>query len=113
MTVTTLSILNTDMAQHRIVCTTQEPAGYPPEHAHIVAVGIGTDANQAQNRMTLQEVLLAIDRGEVFYTVGPQSGKVALVQKAACPHCYRPIIRSAPDAVRDNNLDSLRYCRWN
>jgi hypothetical protein len=102
---------NTTM-NYRIVCTDQEPAYLPPSHAHIVAVGIGPNAGRAENRMTLTEVLTALDQGHVFYTYGEQSGRTALVRKAACPHCGRDIIKSAPDAVHDNNLDSLRYCAW-
>jgi hypothetical protein len=103
-----------DMSQHRIICTNQEPAGQPPTHAHIVAVGIGTTADRYDQRLSLDQVLSAMDRGEVFYTKGEQSGKVALVEKAKCPNCVNHvIIRSAPDAVRDNNLDSLTYCRVN
>lgn len=97
---------------YRIVCTDQEPVRLPPSHAHIVAVGVGLTAAQAHNRMTLNEVLAAMAQGHTFYTYGEQSGRTALVRKAACSHCGRPIIKSAPDAVHDNNLDSLRYCAW-
>lgn len=97
---------------YRIVCTDQEPAHLPPSHAHIVAVGIGAAADRATSKMTLDEVLVALSHGHVFYTHGERSGKTALVNRAACAHCGRPIIKSAPDAVHDNNLDSLRYCAW-
>jgi hypothetical protein len=101
------------MATHRIVCTEQEPYYLPPTHAHIVAVGVNSNGgSRGEERLSLNDVIIAMDRGEVFYTYGEQSQKAALVQKAACPHCRRPIIKSAPDAVRDNNLDSLRYCNW-
>lgn len=100
------------MASHRIVCTEQEPVSNPPKHAHIVAVGIGADSNQAEKRMTLGEVITALDRGEIFYTVGGKSKKTAKVEKYVCQHCRRTHIRSTADAVQDNNLDSLRYCRW-
>lgn len=100
------------MAQHRIVCTDQEPYYQPATHAHIVAVGTGTDPNRAKQRWTLQQVLDAMDRGEVFYTLGVHSGKVALVEKYTCSQCWRTHIRSAPDAVTDNNLDNLRRCNW-
>jgi hypothetical protein len=100
------------MSKHRIVCTEQEPVYAPTTHAHIVAVGTGTNPAKADARWTLAQVIEAIDRGEVFYTVGPTSGKVALVVVVGCRHCGRRIIRSAPDAVKDNNLDSLRRCQW-
>jgi hypothetical protein len=98
--------------QYRIVCTEQEPVYQPTTHAHIVAVGTGTNPDAADKRWTLDRVLAAIDRGDTFYTKGTSSGKVALVRKVACPTCRRYIIRSAPDAVWDNNLDSLRRCRF-
>jgi len=100
------------VAQHRIVCTDQEPYHQPTTHAHIVAGGTGTNPNRAEQRWTLQQVLDAMDRGEVFFTVGVHSGKVALVEKFTCGRCWRTHIRSAPDAVVDNNLDSLRRCNW-
>jgi hypothetical protein len=68
------------VAQHRIVCTDQEPIYQPTTHAHIVAVGIGSDPNRAEQRLTLQQVLDAIDRGEVFYTRGVHSGNARLAR---------------------------------
>lgn len=100
------------MAQYRIVCTDQEPVNWPNSHAHIVSVGISTNGNRAENRLTLEQVISALDRGEEFYTYGEHSRKVARVIKAPCGHCSRTIIKSSPDAVTDNNLDSLRRCEW-
>lgn len=100
------------MASYRIVCTDQEPADQPTTHAHIVAVGTGTDPAKADKRWTLQEVLAAMDTGHTFYTQGNQSGKVASVEPYNCGRCGRRHIRSAPDSVQDNNLDSLRRCSW-
>jgi len=100
------------MAHYRIVCTDQEPFYQPTTHAHIVSVGVGDDPESASNRWTLDEVLAAIDRGDVFYTRGKSTGAVAVVEKYICGRCRRTFIRSAPDAVTDNNLDSLRRCRW-
>lgn len=98
------------MASYRIVCTEQEPASQPPQHAHIVAVGIGNTSDRYTQRLTLTQVIQMIDRGERFYTVGSQSGKTAWVEKYYCPHCRQYHIKSAADAVRDNNLDNLPYC---
>ena len=100
------------MAYYRIVCTEQEPAYLPTTHAHIVAVGTGDDPDRATQRWTLDQVLAAMDRGEVFYTRGKSSGAVALVEKYVCSRCHRTYIRSTPDAVADNNLDNLRRCAW-
>jgi hypothetical protein len=100
------------MSTYRIVCTEQLPASQQPQHAHIVAVGTGDDANNANTRFTLAEVIQKIDAGNTFYTKGLQSGKIASVEKYWCGHCRQYHIRSSADAVRDNNLDNLRYCQW-
>lgn len=100
------------MATYRIVCTEQAPATAPPSHQHIVAVGTGSDPAKADLRWVLNEVLAAMERGDVFYTQGIESGKIARVEPYHCHHCRRTFIRSAPDAVKDNNLDNLRRCNW-
>lgn len=103
------------MANYRIVCTDQEPINQPRLHAHIVAVGIGNDPNRAERQLKLRQVLSEIDRGHTFYTKGVRSGCIAkVVAVVGCPVCSDPrrIIRSAPDAVEDNNLDYLRRCQW-
>lgn len=98
------------MATYQIVCMDQEPSGHSNQHAHIVAVGVGDDPNKAQRKWTLDEVLRAIDRGDVFYTKGVNTGKVALVETYTCVPCRRVYIRSAADKVADNNLDRIRRC---
>ena len=98
------------MASYRIVCTEQVPVSQPTTHAHIVAVGTGASANKAEQRWTVDEVWAAIDRRDTFYTKGETSGKIAYVRKHVC--CNRRTLRSDADAVRDNNLDSLRRCSW-
>jgi len=100
------------MATYRIVCTEQEPSYLPTTHAHIVAVGTGSDPDKASNRLTLAQVIHAIKNGNRFYTQGRTSGKVAWVYVVNCGHCRREIIRSGADAVYDNNLDSLRGCNF-
>src|SRR5258708_3292223 len=100
------------MSRYRIVCTEQEPVSEPTTHAHIVRVGTGTDPDKADKRWTLSEVLAAMDRGDSFYTQGEETGKVAETEKYICTQCSKTWIRSTPDAVKDNNLDSLRRCRW-
>jgi hypothetical protein len=98
------------MSQYRIVCTTQEPASLPNDRAHIVAVGTGTTAGY-DHYWQLNEVLTAMDNGDVFFTHGETSKKDALVEKYVCPFCTRTHIRSRPDAVTDNNLDNLPRCQ--
>jgi hypothetical protein len=98
------------MATYRIVCTDQESSGHSNQEAHIVAVGVGDDPNKAQRKWTLDEVLRAIDRGDLFYTKGVNTGKVALVEKYTCALCRRVHIRSAADKVTDNNLNRIPRC---
>ncbi len=100
------------MARYRIVCTEQVPASQHPRNAKIIAVGTGTDPEKATQRWTVTQVVEAIDRGDTFYTKGERSGKVAEVEKYWCSICGAWHIRSSADAVTDNNLDSLRTCRW-
>jgi hypothetical protein len=97
---------------YQIVCTEQEPATNPPQHAHIVAVGVGSDPDAASQRLTLSQVIQMLDTGDRFLTHGLKTGKSAWVEKYWCSHCRAYHIRSSPDATTDNNLDSLRYCRW-
>jgi len=105
----------TGMGEIRIVCTEQTPITNPTNHAHITAVGVDTTGNgEVDHRHALQTVVSAIDNNiDVYYTYGENTRKVALVETIPCPvHCGETIIRSAPDAVTDNNLDSLRRCNW-
>jgi hypothetical protein len=99
------------MSTYRIVCTEQVPVTEPTTHAHIVAVGTGSEPEKADKRWTLSEVLAAMDKGDVFQTQGEQSGKIARVEKYVCSLCKKTWIRSTADSVKDNNLDSLRRCR--
>ena len=98
------------MATYRIVCTVETPSGHSIQQTHIVAVGVGDDPNEAARRWTLDEVLAAIDHGDILYTRGTTSNKLALVEKYTCTPCRRVYIQSAADAVTDNSLDSLRPC---
>jgi hypothetical protein len=98
------------MATYRIVCTDQESSGHSNQEAHIVGVGVGDDPNKAPRRWTLDEVLLAIDHGDLFYTKGVTTGKLALVEKYTCAACRRVHIRSVADKVTDNDLNRMRRC---
>jgi hypothetical protein len=99
------------MANFRIVCTTQLPADKPPQHAHIVSVGVGDEPTRYTKSFTLKEVINSMAAGNKFYTQGITTGKIAFVEKYICSHCNQWHIKSAADAVHDNNLDSLPYCQ--
>jgi hypothetical protein len=101
------------MATYRIVCADQKSSGDSNQHTHIVAVGVGDDPNKAQRKWTLDEVLRGIERGDVFYTQGVNTGAVALVEAYTCAPCRRVHIRSAADKVTDNDLDRIRRCSRN
>lgn len=103
------------MTDLRIVCTDQQPFYQPTQHAHIVNVGVDTNSDgYADEKHSLAAVVNNIlSRSHRYYTYGVASGKTAFVEVIDCPsHCGEKVIRSAPDAVRDNNLDSLRRCSW-
>ena len=99
------------MTTYRIICTLQEPASQPPEHAHIVSVGVEDTPQQYTKKFTLAQVIQMMNNGDSFFTLGVQSGKKANVEKYVCSHCRAYHIKSSPDAVHDNNLDSLPYCK--
>jgi hypothetical protein len=94
----------------RIVCTEQSN---PPAagHGHIIAVGIGDNPGNASSRETVTTVRANLASGQVYYTYSPSTAKVALVYAYNCA-CGVKTIRSAPDAVYDNNLDNLRLCNF-
>jgi hypothetical protein len=98
------------MSSYRIVCTEREDSPLPSGHSHIVAVGTGQDADRASKQWTESEVIAAMTQDD-FYTIGTTSGKRAAVESVHCS-CGRLVLRSAADAETDNNLDSLRTCRW-
>ena len=98
------------MARYQIICTLQEPCTSPPNEAHIVKVGTGSSAGYSK-LWTVAEVFQAMNSGDTFYTQGQTSGKVATVHPFHCTQCQRWTLRSSPDAVKDNNLDSLPFCR--
>ena len=75
-------------------------------------MGIGNDANKATEQLPLDKVVEEMNQGIVFFTRGATTGKIAIVHKYYCSKCQAYHLRSAPDAVWDNNLDSLRYCHW-
>lgn len=100
------------MTRYRVVCTEQEPVNRPPHRAHIVRIGTGQDPSKADKRWTVAEVYKAIEIGDSFFTRSPSTGAEAEVERWGCEGCGKPTLRSNPDGIRDNNLDSLRACNW-
>jgi hypothetical protein len=94
------------MAEHRIICTRHESFDMPHFHAHVTIVGTEKSAGYSK-LWTVTQVYNAMDQGDTFYTRGDASGKNASVQKYKCPHCEQETLRSAPDAMADNNLENL------
>ena len=95
------------MGTHRIVCvTTQEP------HRHIIAVGIGDSAGNVKTTHNTRDIRANIDKGEIYETYSPSTGKTARVNKDTCKidGCTVETLRSTADAVSDNNLDNLKGC---
>jgi hypothetical protein len=101
------------MASYRIVCTEQVPA-HPHPYGKIVAVGTNAEGGaHATERLSVADVVGRMNDGHSFYTRGLQSDKIAAVVKYWCSACGGEWhIKSAPDAVKDNNLDELRVCAW-
>src|ERR1700730_8140813 len=99
------------MARYRIVCTIKKTYATPHKHPHITDVGI-VGSNGAQQQLSVKAVYAAMDNGDEFYTHSETSKKAAAVHKYECEHagCKAKTLRSAPDHVKDNNLDELKTC---
>jgi len=104
------------MTDYRIVCTVQEPVNKPSKHAHIVKVGTNHESaktkDTATNSRTLKQVVDGIDGDDTYHTIGTVSGVKTGVHTAKCSVCEATIIRTDPDDETDNNLDSLRPCKF-
>jgi hypothetical protein len=98
-----------NVAEHRIIGTRQESFDAPNGHPHVVIVGTAK-LNGYSKLWTITQVYNAMDQGDTFYTHGEKSQKTAAVQKYKCPLCDENTLRSAPEAVTDNNLESLPTC---
>jgi hypothetical protein len=74
-------------------------------HRHIVSVEAGGIT------YTVNEVIDKLAAGWTFYTVSPVTNDVVLVHKYKCWQCDVTTLKSAADAVTDNNLDNLPVCK--
>lgn len=102
------------MSDYRIICT-RKVAAPGGTHVHIEEVGTGVTPETYTRIWARADVVRAIETGaDRFHTISQSTGARAEVHTADCPgqNCRLRIIRSAPDAVTDNNLDQLGYCNY-
>lgn len=97
------------MTDHRVVCTEQTDWN-SQGHGRIIAIGTGDDVDQAGRRWTVAETYAALDAGHTFHVISPTTRKKSWVGKYTVNGI--PTLRSYADKVWDNNLDSLRGCRF-
>lgn len=60
---------------YRIVCVEKEAAQYSPEHAHVIAVGIGSNLWEEKERLTLSQVIQKMVLETVFIHRGLELAK--------------------------------------
>jgi Protein of unknown function (DUF3892) len=94
------------IAAYRIVCVERQTVGQPESHVHIVRIGTADDGLGAR-QWSIQQVLAAMEEGDVFYTQDMTSGKIASVSACHCAQCRQTYIRSDANAAAGNNLDNL------
>ncbi len=85
------------MSDYKIECSIQ---------TNCRATGHITGVRISGTQFTVQEIYELMGQGHRFYTEAPFSGLRAWVNKWDCA-CGRGTLRSSPDAVTANNLDSL------
>lgn len=95
------------MSDYRIVCVNTE---HP--HRHIRQVGTGATTSSYSKLWTIQEARTALANGDTFHTISPSTGARAVVSADTChcANCDVKTLRSAADAITDNNLDNLPGC---
>jgi hypothetical protein len=97
------------MASYRIVCVdTERP------HRHIEQVGTADYLEQPVRLWTVTDVRAALVRGDTFHTESLSTGTRAEVHEDMCAadRCAAWTLRSAPDAMADNNLDNMSPCTF-
>lgn len=102
-----MTTTSVERGPQQIVCVTTE---HP--HRHIVSVGIGGWAATPTRKLSVARVRAAIAAGQTFFTYSQSTQQAALVHAATCDKegCTVETLRSAADAVWDNDLDSLAAC---
>jgi hypothetical protein len=92
---------------YRITCREMTKIEKPSPHQHISMVGIVQGG--AVKRYTVTQIRSMMTAGDTFFTES-KNGPIAKVVPFDCKTCNFPMIRSAPDATKDNNLDYLPNC---
>ncbi len=81
------------------------------EHGHRHVDRVGTDTDMGGTKLwTVAAVANALARGDRFYVESPATGATAMVSNYYCTPCRTMTLRSAPDAVADNNVENLPPC---
>ena len=96
--------------RQRIVCVEREPVFLPKHHPHVARVGTGLEPGTLARLWSVEEVIEAFARGDSFFTRSSSTDLIARIEIVACDVCGRRILRSAADAVTDNDLDELPAC---
>jgi anti-anti-sigma factor len=89
-------------SDYRVACVNKKLSRSGDEH--IVSVRISGEPDT----ITVQQAYRRMDARHHLYTVSPSTGAMVFVEKYRC--CDMHTLRSVPDAVHDNNLDSLDPC---
>lgn len=90
------------MSDYPIACVNKNRS--PSGDEHIVSVRIRGEPDT----ITVRQAYRRMDARHHLYTVSPSTGAMVFVEKYRC--CDMDTLRSVPDGVHDNNLDSLDPC---
>jgi hypothetical protein len=91
-----------DMSDYLIACVNKKLSSSGDEH--IVSVGISGEPQ----KITVRQAYRRMDARHHLFTISPSTGAMVFVEKYRC--CDMDTLRTVPDGVHDNNLDSLDPC---
>jgi hypothetical protein len=98
------------MNNWRIVCVKKGLVMGPPAHVHVIGVGTGEQANWADLRWELDQVLEAMTDGEHFFIESAITGRCIPVKVYTCSDCHTLQLRSTSASEPEVELDQLREC---
>ncbi len=97
------------MARKRIVCIEKSPTHHDRHH-HIAAVGVGTQADRATERLTTPDVIANIEApyGDRYFVRGSDGSDAAVTVKS-CPVCGpdHKIISTTRDNTKKDRRDGV------